>query len=72
MIEQKWSQTQSIWGDPKPVFEPYQKPKNSSWGAKKIKKEPKVKSKSKVGFEGTIENKSFLMTRVDPLTISDP
>ena len=39
---------------------------------KKIKKEPKVKSKSKVGFEGTIENKSFLMTRVDPLTISDP
>ena len=39
---------QSILADPKKVFEPYPKPKNSSLGPQKVKNDPKIKSKSNV------------------------
>merc|ERR1712121_569301 len=44
----------SILGDPKTVFEPYPNPKNSPLGPQKVKKvknDPKIKSKSNVGIK---------------------
>ena len=38
----------TIWVDPKTVVEPYPNPKNNPLGPKKLKKYPKIKSKSKV------------------------
>ena len=38
----------------------------------KVKMNPKIKSKSKVRIEGTIENKSFSTTWVDPKTVFEP
>ena len=45
-IENKSCST--ICVDPKTVFEPYLDPKNSTFGPKKVKKNSKIKSKSKV------------------------
>ena len=42
----------------KTVFEPYPNPKNSPLWPQKVKIDPNIKSKSKVRFRGTIENKS--------------
>ena len=46
----------------KTVFEPFPDPKTAHQGPKKSKKYPKIKSKSKVRIEGTIENKSCSTT----------
>ena len=46
---------QSILADPKTVFKPYPDPKNSPLGPKKLKNDPKIKSKSNVGFEENID-----------------
>ena len=46
-------------GDPKTVFEPYPSPKSSPLGPQKAKNDTKIKSKSNVGIEGTIRNKSI-------------
>ena len=53
-------------------FEPYPDPKNSPLVSQKFKKDPKNKSKSKVIFEGTIENKSCSTTWVDRKTVLSP
>ena len=42
--------------DPKTVFEPYPKPKNSPLGPQKVKNKPKIKSKSNIKIVGDIEN----------------
>ena len=55
MQNESWTTT---WIDPKTVFEPYPKPKNSPLGPQKVKNDPKLKSNSKVRIEGIIENKS--------------
>ena len=47
---------------PKTVIEPYPNPKNSPLGHQKVKNNPKIESKSKVGFEEIIENKSCSIT----------
>ena len=47
-------------------------PKNSPLGPQILKKDPKIKSKSKVRIEGTIENESCSTTCVDPKTVVDP
>ena len=39
-------------------FEPFLNPKNISLGAQKVKKDPKIKSKSNVRIEGNLENES--------------
>ena len=64
----------TIWVDPKTVIEPYSDPKNSPLGPQKVKNDPKIKSKSKskVRIEGTIENKSFSTTWVDPKIVFQP
>ena len=43
---------------PKPVFEADPNPQKNLLGRQKAKNDPKIKSKSKVRIEGTIENKS--------------
>ena len=53
-------------------FEPYPNPKNCPLGPPKLKKYPKIKSKSKVRIEGTIETKSYQTTWVDPKTVFEP
>ena len=45
---------------PQNSFEPYPNPKNSRFGPQKVKNDPKIKSKSKVRIEGTIEKKLLL------------
>ena len=47
-----------IWVDHKTVFEPYTDPKNHSLEAQKVKKDPKIKSKSKFIDKGNLQNKS--------------
>ena len=47
-------------------------PKNSPLGPKKVKNDPKIKSKSKVRIEINIENESYSTTWVDPKTIVEP
>ena len=51
---------------PKNFLELYLDPKNCPLGPQKVKNYPKIKSKSKVRIEGTIENKSCSTTLVDP------
>ena len=53
---------------PQNSFEPYPNPKNIPLGPKKVKNDPKTKSKSKVRIEGTKENKMYSTTWVDPKT----
>ena len=48
--------------DPKTVFEPYPKPKNSPLGPQKVKNNPKIKYKSNVRIKGYIENESCSTT----------
>ena len=55
----------TTWVDSKIIFEPYLDPKNSPLGPQNVKNDPKIKSKSKVRIEGTIENKSCLFLWVD-------
>ena len=43
--------------DPKTVFEHYPYPKNRPLGLQKVKKDPKIKSKSNIRIEGNIEKK---------------
>ena len=45
---------------PKTVFEPYPDPKKQPIWAPKVKKDPKIKSNSRVRLEGIIENESCL------------
>ena len=47
---------------PKTDVKPYPNPKNSPLGPQKVKSDPKIKSKSKVRIEGTIENKRYSTT----------
>jgi len=58
--------------DPKTVFKPYPKPKNSSLGPQNVKNYPQIKSKSSVRIEGHIENESCSSTWVDPKTVVEP
>ena len=44
----------TMWLGPKIVCEPYPDPKISQLGPKKVKSDPKIKSKSKVGIEENI------------------
>ena len=60
------------WVDPKTVFEPYPNPKNSPLGPQKVKKDPKIKSKSKVRIEGTVETETCSTTWVDPKKVFEP
>ena len=39
------------------MFGPFPNPNNSLLGPQKVKNDPKIKSKSRVSIEGTIENK---------------
>ena len=48
--------------DPKTVLEPYPNPKNSPFGPKNVKNDPKIKSKSKVRIEENIKNESCSTT----------
>ena len=60
----------TIWADSKAVFEPYTPPlKLPILQTKKVKNDPKIKSKSKVRVKGIIDNESFSTTSVDPKTI---
>ena len=43
--------------DPKTALEPYPIPKNSPLGPQKVKSDPKINPKSKVGIEGNIKMK---------------
>ena len=43
--------------DPKTVFEPHIESKNIPLGSKKVKNNPKIKSKSNIRSEGNKENK---------------
>ena len=63
MIESELSHTKKtkvffyiLW-EPKAVYSSYPDPKYSLLGPQKVKNDPKINSKSKVSFEGTIENK---------------
>ena len=47
---------------PQNSHEPYPNPKNSPLGHQKVKNDPKIESKSKVGIEGIKEDKSFSTT----------
>ena len=66
MQNESWTTT---WIDPKTVFEPYPKPKNSPLGPQKVKNNPKIKYKSNVRIEGYIENESCLTIWVYPKTV---
>ena len=55
----------------KKVFQHYADPKNISLGPQKVKNDPKIKSKSKVRIEGTIE-KIFSSTSVDGELLLNP
>ena len=48
------------------------RPQNRPLGPKKIKNDPKIKSKLKVRIQGTIENKSYSTKLVDPITVFEP
>ena len=58
--------------DPKTVFEPYPKPKNSTLGLQTIKNDPKIKLKPNIRIDGDIENESYITTCVDPKTVFEP
>ena len=47
---------------PKQYLNPSPTPKNSPLGHQKVKNDPKIESKSKVGIEGIKEDKSFSTT----------
>jgi len=51
------------------VFEPFPDPKYSLLWPKKIKNDPKIKSKSNVIIERNKENESCSTTLVDPKTV---
>ena len=69
-IENKrWS---TSWVDPKTVVEPYPDPKRNPLGLQKVKNDPKIKSNSKVGIEGIIENESCSPTYADIKTPYEP
>ena len=44
---------------PQNIFELFPNPKNSPLGPKKVKNDPKIKSKSIIRMEGSKENKSL-------------
>ena len=69
MQNESWTTT---WIDPKTVFEPYPKPKNSPLGPQKVKNNPKIKYKSNVRIKGYIENESCSTTWVEPKTVVEP
>ena len=46
--------------------------KNGPLGPPKVENDLKIKSKSKVRIEGTIENESCSTTRVDPKPVFEP
>ena len=50
-------------------FQTLPQPKKLPIRAQKVKNDPKIKSKSKVRIEGTIENKSCSTTQVDQKTV---
>ena len=54
---------------PEKVFQSYTDPKNSPEGPQKVKMDPKIMSKSKVRIEGTLKNKSFSTTWIDPKAV---
>ena len=67
MIKQKYSnilktKVLSLYEETPKQFEPYPYPKNGPSGPQKAQNDPKIKSKSKVKIEGTIENKSCSTT----------
>ena len=63
----------SIWVDLKNFFEPYPNPKISLLGPQKCqKKGPKIRSKSKVRIEGSIENQSCWSTWVESKNVFEP
>ena len=47
-------------------------PPKKQLGPQKLKKDPKINSKSKVKIEGTVENKSCSTTWLDPKTFLEP
>ena len=55
--------------EPKTVVKPYSNPKDSPLGTQKVKNDPKNESKSNIGIEGTLENKSCYSRWVDPKTV---
>ena len=57
---------------PQHTFWTLSRPQKYPISALKSKNDPKVKSKSKVRIEGTIENKSCSTTWVDPKTVFEP
>ena len=69
-IEHESSSTTLI--DPKTVVVPYSNPKVRPLGPKKVKNDPKIKSKSKVWIERNIENESCSNTLVEPKTVIEP
>ena len=68
-IENKSCSTK--WIEPKTVFEHYPDPTPTirPLGPKKVKNDPKIKSKSKVRIDENIENKSSSTTWVNPKTV---
>ena len=61
-----------MWVVPKTVIEAYPNPKISPLGHQKVKNDPKIESKSKVGIEGIKEDKSFSTTWIHPKTVLSP
>ena len=57
---------------PKNSFWTLPNPKNSPLVPQKVKKDPKIKTKSKVGIEEIIENENCLTTCVQPTTVFEP
>ena len=54
---------------PQNRFKPHIQPKNSPLEPQKVKKDPRIKTKYKVGIEEMIENENCLTTWVQPKTV---
>ena len=64
-----WTTT---WVDRRTVFEPYPNSKNSPLEPKRVKNDPKYKSKSNVRIKENIGNESCSTRWVDPKTVVEP
>ena len=53
-------------------FQTLPQPQKQAIRAQKSKNNPKIKSKSKVRIEGTIENKSCSAIQIDPKNVFEP
>ena len=62
----------TTWVDPKTVVKLYSNPKNSSLGPKKVKKDTKIKSISKVRIDRNTENESCSTIWVNTKTVVEP